>query len=88
MKLIIEDAAYGERFEKEWRGDATFKAENQLSVIADYLFQYKNELLAKTKTETNETKKTIMFAKITDIEEILTGHADLFTFLHGSVTAL
>ena len=87
MKIRIE-GAYNEVFEKEWKGETTFEAENQLSVIADYLFQYKCELLQKANKETDETKKTIIFAKICHIEEILTNHADMFTFLHKSATAL
>jgi len=87
MKIRIE-GAYNAIFEKEWKGETTFKAEDQLAVIADYLFQYKCELLQKANKETDETKKTIMFAKICNIEEILTDHADMFAFLHESATAL
>jgi hypothetical protein len=88
MKLIIEEAAYGERFEKEWKGDVTFKVQDQLSIIPDYLSQYSHVLSIMMETEKNPVKKDIMFEKVKDIKNILNDHKDLFEFFHDSATVL
>ena len=88
MKLIVEGAAYGARYEKEWKGDDAFKAERHFSIIFEYLWQYKKELEDRRLTEKAQWKTDIMMAKICNIEEILTEHQDLTLFFQESATAL
>lgn len=85
MKIRIQ-AGYGDIFEKEWKDE--LKAISQLSVIADYLFQYKNELSEKFKREGNPVKRDVIIAKMVSIEEILDDHKDLFKFLHENTNLL
>jgi len=87
MKIRIQ-AGYGDIFEKEWKGDTDFIPMKQLSVIADYLFQYKKELQEKFKREGNPIKRDVIMAKVVDIEEILNDHQDLFKFLHENTNLL
>jgi hypothetical protein len=84
MKIKII-AGYNETFEKEYK---EFDAENNLSCIFDYIFQYKEELYTKIVNEKDITKRQMMYAKIKHIEKILVYYKDLSTFLHYEATAL
>ncbi len=78
MKLDLHDVSYGENFSY---GMNDPKLGNDLTVMFDYLENYRNELIHHTKTQVDDYAKQIVWkARINEIRRIQTKYDKLIAF--------
>ena len=85
MKIIAEDLyTHGHALTREY----SFEETEQLSLLFDYLADFKVALQRLLIHELAEVKADIMRAKIKKIDAILENHKDLAEYLRCSANAL